>query len=51
VLCDVNYSFTVCGDFNLPNIDWSCDLHPQQLPVHESVFSTFVIDNGLYCCT
>jgi hypothetical protein len=47
ILCNVDYSFIVCGDFNLPNIDWSQAINPQLLPILDSIFASFVIDNGL----
>jgi hypothetical protein len=47
ILCIINYSLIVCGDFNLPNIDWSQAINPQLLPILDSIFASFVIDNGL----
>ena len=47
LLSDVVYGITICGDFNLPNINWvngfdlSC-LHPL-----EARLASFVVDNGM----
>ena len=47
LFCDVVYGVTICGDFNLPNINWvngfdlSC-LHPL-----EGRLASFVGDNGM----
>jgi hypothetical protein len=44
-LCDVNHSFTMCGDFSLPNIEWSRD-HIRHYCLR--IFASLIIDNGLY---
>ena len=46
VLCNINFNFTICGDFNISHINW-CTLS-QNVPECEKCCIKFVIDNGLF---
>jgi hypothetical protein len=46
-LCDVNFVCTICGNFNMPNINWFNELDPPALPLLEGRFASFIVDNGL----
>ena len=46
LLCNINYKFTICGDFNMPHINW-CDMS-SYVPECEGLLINFIIDNGLF---
>ena len=37
----------ICGDFNLPCMNWSGSFDPQSLSTQEEMFASFVVDNDL----
>ena len=45
-LCDVAYGVTICGDFNLPNVNWKIGLDILNLRALEACLVTFIVDNG-----
>ena len=45
--CNLSYGVTICGDFNLPNIDLINDFDKACLPMLETHLAIYVIDNGL----
>ena len=46
-LCDVNCVVTICGDFNLPNINWAKSTNVSVLSLHDSMLANFVLNTGL----
>ena len=45
-LCDVAYGVTICGNFNLPNVNWKIGLDILNLRALEACLFTFIVDNG-----
>ena len=43
----LNFVYTICTDFNLPNFDWNTDHDLSVLPNIEACFAKFIIDNGI----
>ncbi len=46
-LCAIDYGFTICGDFNMPRINWAEGYDVSLLPQLEACLVTFIVDNGL----
>ena len=46
-LCDIDYFFAICGDFNLANIDWKRGYDAAILLQHEACLGSSIVNNGL----
>ena len=46
-LCDFDFTFMICGDFNFSCMDWFDSFDPQSLLTQEAIFASFVVNNGL----
>ena len=47
-LCDIDYVFTICTDFNLPNCSATVEYDLSVLPSIEKYFAKFLVDNGAH---
>ena len=47
VMCDVACGVTICGDFNMPQVNWANGYNLSCMPALEACLSSFVTDNGL----
>ena len=47
-LYNIDYFFTICGDFNLANIDWKRGYDIAILPQHEACLRSYIVYNGLW---
>ena len=46
-MCDIDYTLSVCGDFNLPEYDRSACCNPSSMPAPEALFANYVTESGL----
>ena len=46
-ICDVAYGVTICGDFNMPQVNWANGYDLSCMPALEACLCSFVTDNGL----
>ena len=47
-LCDINYVFTICVDFNFSNFSATVEYDVSVLPSIESYFAKFLVDNDAH---
>ena len=47
-LCDIDYVFTICTDFNVPNFSATVEYDRSFLPNIESYFAKVLVDNGAH---
>ena len=54
-LCDIDYVFTICTNYNLPSFSATVEYDQSVLPSIESYIAKFLVDNGAhhaaYNCT
>ena len=47
IMCGIDYTSSVCGNFNLSEYDWSACCNPSSMPAPEVLFANYVIESGL----
>ena len=47
ILCDIDYVFTICTDFNLPNFNWNNMFDVSSLCPLNASLAKFIVDNGV----
>ena len=47
IMCGIDYTSSVCGNFNLSEYDWSACCNPSSMPAPEVLFANYVIKSGL----
>ena len=47
-ICDAAYGLTICGDFNMPQVNWPNGNDLSCMPALEACLGSFVTDNTVY---